>query len=115
MRLLVVEDEKRISEWLARGMESAGYAVDVAGDGNTAIDLVHAANYDMIILDLGLPDMDGLQVLEKILDPTFSTSSFGFRPGRGAHDALAQASRYVSEGRPIVVDLDGPVLNLVSP
>jgi RNA-directed DNA polymerase len=36
----------------------------------------------------------------------FSTSSFGFRPGRGAHDALAQASRYVSEGRPIVVDLD---------
>ena len=47
-----------------------------------------------------------LQVLEKILDPTFSTSSFGFRPGRGAHDALAQASRYVSEGRPIVVDLD---------
>jgi RNA-directed DNA polymerase len=47
-----------------------------------------------------------LQVLEKILDPTFSTSSFGFRPGRGAHGALAQASRYVSEGRPIVVDLD---------
>ena len=47
-----------------------------------------------------------LQVLEKILDPTFSPSSFGFRPGRGAHDALAQASRYVAEGRPIVVDLD---------
>src|SRR6202453_3054863 len=47
-----------------------------------------------------------LQVLEKILDPTFSTSSFGFRPGRGAHNALAQASRYVGEGRPIVVDLD---------
>ena len=47
-----------------------------------------------------------LQVLEKILDPTFSTSSFGFRPRRGAHDALAQASHYVSAGRPIVVDLD---------
>jgi RNA-directed DNA polymerase len=47
-----------------------------------------------------------LQVLEKLLDPTFSDSSFGFRPGRGAHDALAQASRYVAEGRPIVVDLD---------
>ena len=40
-----------------------------------------------------------LQVLEKLLDPTFSDSSFGFRPGRGAHDALAQASRYVAEGR----------------
>lgn len=47
-----------------------------------------------------------LQVLENILDPTFSSSSFGFRRGRGAHDALAQASRYVAEGRPIVVDLD---------
>jgi RNA-directed DNA polymerase len=44
--------------------------------------------------------------LEPILDPTFSDSSFGFRPGRGAHDALAQASRYVAEGRGIVVDLD---------
>ena len=47
-----------------------------------------------------------LQVLEKYLDPTFSASSFGFRPGRGAHDALAQASRYVAEGRTIVVDID---------
>lgn len=47
-----------------------------------------------------------LQVLEKILDPTFSASSFGFRPGRGAHDALAQASRYGADGRPIVVDVD---------
>src|SRR6185369_13535901 len=47
-----------------------------------------------------------LQVLEKILDPTFSDSSFGFRPRRGAHNALAQASGYVAEGRPIVVDLD---------
>lgn len=47
-----------------------------------------------------------LQVLEPILDPTFSESSFGFRVGRGAHDALAQASHYVAEGRTIVVDLD---------
>lgn len=47
-----------------------------------------------------------LQVLEPILDPTFSASSFGFRPGRGAHDALAQASRYVAEGRTVVVDMD---------
>lgn len=47
-----------------------------------------------------------LQVLQNYLDPTFSASSFGFRPGRGAHDALAQASGYVAEGRTIVVDLD---------
>lgn len=47
-----------------------------------------------------------LQVLDREWDATFSESSFGFRPGRGAHQALAQASRYVSEGRAVVVDLD---------
>jgi len=47
-----------------------------------------------------------LQVLEPLLDPTFSASSYGFRPGRGAHDALASASKYVADGRTIVVDLD---------
>jgi RNA-directed DNA polymerase len=47
-----------------------------------------------------------LQVLDPLWDPTFSDSSFGFRPGRSAHQALAQASRYVAEGRAIVVDLD---------
>lgn len=47
-----------------------------------------------------------LQGLERILDPTFSPSSFGFRPGRGAHNALKQAQGYVAEGRVIVVDVD---------
>jgi RNA-directed DNA polymerase len=47
-----------------------------------------------------------LQVLEPILDPTFSASSFGFRPGRSAHQALASAQTYVADGREIVVDID---------
>ncbi len=46
------------------------------------------------------------QVLDPILDPTFSGSSFGFRPGRGAHDALRQAQGYVADGYEIVVDID---------
>lgn len=46
------------------------------------------------------------QVLEPILDPSFSASSFGFRPGRSAHDALRQARGYVADGYEIVVDLD---------
>jgi two-component system copper resistance phosphate regulon response regulator CusR len=66
MRFLIVEDEKRIADFLSRGLESAGYAVDTAPDGRTAIEMVHATDYDLIILDLMLPDMDGLQVLERI-------------------------------------------------
>jgi RNA-directed DNA polymerase len=47
-----------------------------------------------------------LQVLEPLLDPTFSTSSYGFRPGRNAHQALQKAQEYVAEGRGVVVDID---------
>jgi two-component system OmpR family response regulator len=66
MRLLVVEDEKRIADFLCRGLQGAGYAVDAAGTGAAALEHIHAADYDIVILDLMLPDMDGLQVLEKI-------------------------------------------------
>ncbi len=66
MRILVVEDEKRIADFLCRGLEGAGYAVDAAPDGRRAIEFAAAANYDLVILDLMLPDMDGLAVLEKI-------------------------------------------------
>src|SRR6266536_5924571 len=66
MRILVVEDEKRIADFLCRGLEGAGYAVDAALTGTAALDCVHSTDYDLVILDLMLPDMDGLQVLEKI-------------------------------------------------
>lgn len=66
MRILVVEDEKRIADFLGRGLESAGYAVDIAPDGQSALDMVHATDYDLITLDMMLPDVDGLRVLEKI-------------------------------------------------
>ena len=66
MRILVVEDEKRIADFLCRGLEGAGYAVDAAPTGAAALDLIHTANYDLVVLDLMLPDMDGLLVLEKI-------------------------------------------------
>ncbi|MBV9507634.1 MAG: response regulator transcription factor [Acidobacteriia bacterium] len=66
MRVLVVEDEKRIADFLSRGLQGAGYAVDVASTGGSALDCVHSAEYDLVILDLNLPDMDGLQIMEKI-------------------------------------------------
>jgi heavy metal response regulator len=66
MRILVVEDEKRIADFLTRGLQGAGYAVDPAPDGTTALTLIGATDYDLVILDLMLPDLDGLKVLERI-------------------------------------------------
>jgi two-component system copper resistance phosphate regulon response regulator CusR len=66
MRILVVEDEKRIADFLCRGLQGAGYAVDAAPTGTSALDLLHHTDYDLVVLDLGLPDIDGLQVLEKV-------------------------------------------------
>src|SRR6266545_3844837 len=66
MRLLVVEDEKRIADFLSRGLQGAGYAVDTASSGANALERVHSTDYDLVILDMMLPDMDGLQILEKI-------------------------------------------------
>src|SRR5579872_2586511 len=66
MRILVVEDEKRIADFLCRGLQGAGYAVDAAPNGAVALDHIHTTDYDLVVLDLMLPDMDGLQVLKKI-------------------------------------------------
>ena len=47
-----------------------------------------------------------MQVLQERWDPTFSEHSYGFRPGRSAHQAVAQAQRYIADGYNVVVDLD---------
>lgn len=66
MRILVVEDEERIADFVCRGLGSAGYSVDHSPDGRGALERLHEIDYDLVILDLMLPDMDGLQVLEKV-------------------------------------------------
>ena len=66
IRVLIVEDEKRIADFIARGLESAGYGVTQTHDGTSALEAIHGLEYDLIVLDLNLPDMDGLKVLEKI-------------------------------------------------
>jgi two-component system, OmpR family, copper resistance phosphate regulon response regulator CusR len=64
-RILVVEDERRIADFLRRGLESAGYHVETAGTGGEALAKIHEIEFDVMILDLMLPDMDGLTLLEK--------------------------------------------------
>lgn len=65
MRLLLVEDEQTLRGQLAAGLVRAGYAVDEADNGQDALFLGDTENYDAVILDLGLPRMDGLSVLKR--------------------------------------------------
>ena len=66
MKLLVVEDEHKIANSIKKGLEQESYAVDVAYDGTTGFDLASSEDYDVIILDLMLPDMDGLDICKKL-------------------------------------------------
>jgi DNA-binding response OmpR family regulator len=66
MKILVIEDEAKIADLLKRGIESSGYAVELAATGAAALELLHTVVYDLIILDLMLPDVDGFELLRKI-------------------------------------------------
>ena len=63
MRLLVVEDEKKLAGFIKKGLEEEGYAVDLASDGDTGLAMGLDGIHDLIVLDLNLPGMDGLEVL----------------------------------------------------
>ena len=65
MRLLVVEDEKTLAAQLSQGLAEADYAVDVVHNGIDALHAGETGEYDAIVLDLGLPQMDGVTVLRK--------------------------------------------------
>ena len=66
MRILVTEDEPRILSFLARGLEAEGFSVDSAADGAEALRCVGGARYDLVVLDLLLPKLDGLAVLQEL-------------------------------------------------
>jgi two-component system OmpR family response regulator len=65
VRVLVVEDEARLAEQVAAALEGAGYAVDRAADGERADFLAQTERYDAVLLDLGLPKIDGLSLLRQ--------------------------------------------------
>jgi len=66
MRILLVEDEPSAARFIAKGLREATYAVDVAGDGGTAVDYCHQNDYDAIVLDVMLPGCDGLSVCREL-------------------------------------------------
>jgi DNA-binding response OmpR family regulator len=66
MRILVIEDEARIQAFLARGLEAEGYTVVAVDNGRDGLDLASAGRWDLVVLDLLLPGLSGLQVLREL-------------------------------------------------
>jgi two-component system copper resistance phosphate regulon response regulator CusR len=66
MKVLLIEDYQPLREAVARGLREAGFAVDATGDGREGLSCAYACDYDVIVLDLMLPGMDGLTILERL-------------------------------------------------
>lgn len=66
MRLLLVEDEKKVADFVARGLRAERFAVDVAQDGDTGWRMAASLDYDLIILDLMLPGLPGTELLQRV-------------------------------------------------
>lgn len=68
MRILVIEDEVKVANFIKRGLEEEHYAVDIALDGEAGLYLAEVNDYDLIVLDLMIPKVPGLEVLKRIRD-----------------------------------------------
>ncbi len=101
MRILVVEDEPKMATLLRRGLEGAGFAVDVAPDGEEGLWRARATAYDAVVLDRMLPGLDGLEVCrrlraDKVWSPILMLTALGEIPDRvdgldaGADDYLTK-------------------------
>ncbi len=66
MRILVIEDEKKVASFIKKGLEEEHYAVDTAYDGEEGLYMVETNEYDLIVLDLMIPKIDGLEVLRRV-------------------------------------------------
>ena len=66
MRILIVEDDTKIASFIEKGLEQAGYAVDQVGDGESGLDMAILNPYDAAVVDIMLPKMDGLSLIEEM-------------------------------------------------
>src|SRR5438045_9210962 len=66
MRILVVEDDAEIASFVVRGLKQAGYAVDHAPDGETGLALAESTDYDAAVVDIMLPQLDGISLVKRL-------------------------------------------------
>jgi two-component system, OmpR family, response regulator RegX3 len=64
--ILIVEDEERIASFVDKGLRSSGFATAIAGDGESGLAMATSGRFDLVVLDLGLPDIDGIEVLKRM-------------------------------------------------
>jgi DNA-binding response OmpR family regulator len=86
MRILAVEDEERLSEILQLGLTEHGYAVDIARDGETGLELARTNNYDAIILDILLPGMNGYRICAALREENIWTPILMLTAKAGDYD-----------------------------
>ncbi len=89
MRILLVEDEARIASFIRRGMEEEQHAVDVAGDGDEGLRLAEVNPYDVLVLDVMLPRLNGIEVCRQLRTQGNSTPILMLTARDGADDIVA--------------------------
>ncbi|MEH6497752.1 MAG: response regulator [Pseudoalteromonas distincta] len=89
MRLLLVEDDKSLGEGIMTALKAEGYTLDWLQDGASALHALSSEPFDLAILDLGLPRMDGLQVLKALRDRHHSVPVLILTARDGVHDRIA--------------------------
>ena len=94
MRCLLIEDEKKVSDFVSRGLRAERFALDVAYDGDSGWDFAARYEYDLIILDLMLPGLTGTEVLERIRKKNRHTPVLILT----ARDAMAEKVRHFEAG-----------------
>jgi two-component system OmpR family response regulator len=93
VRLLVVEDDATIASFVARGLREAGYTVDTAPDGITGFEMAAAEHYDLAIVDVMLPGLDGLTLIERLRGKGVRTPMLILTARRSVDDRVAGLQR----------------------
>ena len=107
MRLLIVEDEKQICDAIAKSPYDAGYEVDTCYDGEEALECILTENYDLVVLDLNLPGMDGMEILKELRPKKHFSKLIGM-PFR--NPGSTYSSKRSSKGTSVPEETDSGVL-----
>ena len=88
MRILIIEDDRKISSFLEKGFKEAGYAADIAADGEEGLSFARQGFYDAIIADLMLPKLDGLEMIGQLRAEKFNTPVLILSAKRSVDDRI---------------------------